>query len=378
MTKIKLIIFCFVFIIIFCCVGVFFVQADTEIVGEEDILNIQNNITKNLNVFGYNIDNPNVIINPYGEDYNSALIMFETDEYVSVEVNVNDMFIFDSKKTNRHYIGVYNLLTGSNYIILSYGNEKKKIEIDIIEEEKRIDLENINLLSNNHLLVPTDKYLDNNSYTGIREIDALGKIYYEYLLEDGYKGIACEVDDEKLAVLSDSVIILDRQNGNIISSYDLSNYDNDWLGMDYVDSKIVLYGNEKNIAIDNEGNISGFDGNYEKKYLTGDINYRNNNGIRFYKEIETKKSDVGVLLLNYSSDMKEKIEIKKEFNRIIVSSEDIEECNTYLILDQLLDKRIYELCDYVNYIYTYDMSGKYSVYFKIDDEVYKTDKYLKF
>ena len=167
MGKIKLIIFIFIFIIIFCFVGVFFVQADTEIEEEEDILEVQNNITNSINVYGYTFDNPNVIINPYGENYNSALIIFETDEYVSLKVNVNNIDIFNSRETNKHYIGVYNLLTGNNYINLSYGKNSKKIEIVIEEENNPSILENGILLSNNHLLIPTDKYIDNDIYTGI-------------------------------------------------------------------------------------------------------------------------------------------------------------------------------------------------------------------
>ena len=108
MNKVKLIFGVFIFIIIFCFIGVFFIQADSEIVGEVDILDIQNEITNNINVYGYSIDNPNVIVNPYGDNYNTALILFETDDYVSVNVNVNNVYNFSSKKTNRHYIGVYN------------------------------------------------------------------------------------------------------------------------------------------------------------------------------------------------------------------------------------------------------------------------------
>lgn len=378
MGKIKLIIFVFIFIIIFCFVGVFFVQADTEIEGEEDILEVQNNITNNINVYGYTFDNPNVIINPYGENYNSALIIFETDEYVSLKVNVNNIDIFNSRETNKHYIGVYNLLTGNNYINLSYGKNSKKIEIVIEEENNTSILENGILLSNNHLLIPTDKYIDNDIYTGIREVDALGKIYYEYLINDGYKNIACEIDDERLAVLSDNLIILDRQNGDILSSFDISDYNYDWIGMEYIDEKIVLYSSEKNISINIEGDISDTLGSYNKKYLKGDINYKNIEAIRFYKEKETKKSNESIWLLNYSDEMKNEIDIQKEFNRLIISSEDINDCNTYLVLDKLLDKRVYQLCDKINYIYTYDFDGKYSVYFKIGNEVYKTDKYLEF
>lgn len=373
----KLIIFMFIFIIIFCIGGSFFVfESEVEIKEEDDILAIQNKITNIIDVYGYTIDNPNIIIDPYNMNYNTALIIFETDDYVSFNVNVNDMYNYNSKSTNKHYIGVYNLINGSNTITLSCGNIVKKIEINI-NEEGNIFKSNI-LLSNNHFLVPTDKYVDDGIYTGVREVDILGKIYYEYLIEDGYKGIACEIDDERLAILSNKLLVLDRQNGDIISSFDISLYKYNWINMKFIDDRIVLYSDEVDISIDSEGNIFEYEGDYYSEYLLGDINYNTYNGIRFYKEIKTEKSDISVLLLNYDKKNNYNIEIKKEFNRIVVSGEDIEECNSYIILEQLFDKRVYELCDSVNYIYTYDFNGKYSIYFKNDDKIYKLNKYLEF
>ena len=377
MNKVKLIFGVFIFIIIFCFIGVFFIQADSEIVGEVDILDIQNEITNNINVYGYSIDNPNVIVNPYGDNYNTALILFETDDYVSVNVNVNNVYNFSSKKTNRHYIGVYNLIEGKNNIVLSYGNVKNNIEIEIIKNENLIDLSNVYVLSNNHFIVSTDKNISDNVYTGVREIDVFGKIYYEYLINDGYYGVSCEIDDEKLAVLSKNLIILDRQNGGVISSYDISKYDYVWEYMEYISDKVILYSEEGNISVDKDGNIDIYDGMYDKKYYNGDVNYLENLGIRFYENIETEMSNLNVWLLNYDKLDKD-INIDKEFNRLVISFSDIDSSDVYVIFDKLMDKRVYKLNDNVNYIYTYNFDGKYSVYFKIGDKIYKTDKYLKF
>ena len=378
MNRIRLIIFIFSFIIIFCFVGAFFIQGSTEVKEEEDILIEQNRITSSMNVYGYTLDNPNVIINPYKLNNNSALIMFETKNYVKIKVNVNDMYNYVSEETNKHYIGVYNLIYGSNNVTLYDGNKKYEIEINIENDEYSSLLETGILLSNNHFLIPTDKYNEDNNYTGVREVDALGKIYFEYLLEDGYKGVACEIDEEKLAILSKKLIILDRQNGDIITSYDISSYNYNWYAIDYIDSNIILYSDSINLSIDEEGNLEEYDGAFNKKYLSNNINYSNKEGIRFYKELVTEKSKKNIWLLSYSKKMKNKIDVKKEFNRIIISSKDINDCNAYLILDKLLDKRVYELCNNVNYIYSYDFKGKYSIYFKIDGKVYKTDKYLNY
>lgn len=377
MNKIKLIIFVFVFIIIFCFIGVFFVQADSEIVGEVDILDIQNKITSNIDVYGYSIDNPNVIVNPYGENYNTALILFETDEYVNISVNVNNMYNYVTENTNRHYIGVYNLIEGKNNIVLSYGNVKNNVEIEITKDKNLIDLSNVYVLSNNHFIVSTDKNVSDNVYTGVREIDVFGKIYYEYLINDGYYGVSCEINDEKLAVLSKNLIILDRQNGGVISSYDISKYDYVWEYMEYISGEVILYSEEGNISVDKDGNIDIYDGMYDKKYYNGDVNYLDNLGIRFYENIETEMSNLNVWLLNYDKLDKD-INIDKEFNRLVISFSDIDSLDVYVIFDKLMDKRVYKLNDNVNYIYTYNFDGKYSVYFKIGDKIYKTDKYLKF
>ena len=377
MNKIKLIIFVFVFIVIFCVVGSFFIQADTEIKGEEDILTLQNEITGNINIYGYTIDNPNVIVNPYGENYNTALIAFETKDYVSIKVNVNDVYTYESNITNKHYIGVYNLVEGLNYVTLTYDDIVKKIELNV-EKGNEIKSGDMIMLSNNHFIIPTYKYISDNVYTGFREIDVFGKIYYEYLLEDGYYGIACEMDDEYIIVLSEDLVIIDRQNGEIRKYIDIAKYDDNWLYMEYIEKNIIIYGEESKISVSLTGDISLYDGEYEKDYLSGDINYMKKDSVRFYKDLMTETSDENIWLLSYDKDIPYDIKIEKDFNRIIVNSKDINDCNNYIILDKLFDRKIYKLCDNITYIYTYDFSGKYSIYYKLDDNLYKSNNYLKF
>lgn len=377
MNKSKLIIFIFFFIVIFCIVGSFFLQGDIEIESEVDIIDLQNKITSDINIYGYTIDNPNVIVNPYGENYNTALIIFETDDYVSINVNVNDIYSYNSNFTNKHYIGVYNLIEGKNYVNLSYGEVNKKIEINI-DKGNGMNIDDMILIANNHFIIPTYKHISEDVYTGFREVDIFGKVYYEYILEDGYYGISCEIDDEYVAVLSENLLIVDRQNGEIIKNYDISDYGNNWIAMEYLDNSIILYGKEKNISISFDGEISLYEGMYVKKYLSSDVNYINKRGVRFYKEVKTKTSDENIWLLGYSNDIDFDINIKKEFNRIVINSEDLNECDNYLILDKLFDKRVYELCDNTTYVYTYDFEGEYSIYFKVNGKIYKTDKYLKF
>lgn len=376
MNKYKLITYIFAFIILVCFIGTLFIQSGTEITEEKDLLETQNNITNSIEIYGYTIDNPNIIINPFNANDNSALITFETDEYVNINVNVNEMYSYTSKLTNRHYLGIYNLLKGNNIIYLSYGNTQKKLEINI-DSSSADAVEGI-LLSNNHLLVPTDKLTKSGNFTGLREVDALGKIYYEYLLADGYKGLACEIDEEKIAILNEKIDILDRQNGNIITSLDISSHKDNWQNIECKENKIILYGENKNIEVDEEKKINLINGEFNKKYLSSDPNYINTPGVRFYEEIITKTSNEKVWLLNYSKKTNDNIKIEKEFNRIVVTNKNQNKCQNYLILDQLFNKKVYQLCDEINYIYTYNLKGKYSVYIKEKNKVYKTNNFLIF
>ena len=54
----------------------------------------------------------------------------------------------------------------------------------------------------------------------------------------------------------------------------------------------------------------------------------------------------------------------------------------YIILDKFLDKRIYKL-DTSNkisykYIHNNSLKGKYSIYIKINDKIYKINNYINF
>lgn len=370
MNKFKFVGFVFLFILFFCVIGSFFINNGEEIMSNEDIITLQSNINSRELVYGYTFDNMNVIVNPYNMNYNTALIMFETEDDVSINVNVNNVYSYDSKVTNRHYIGVYDLEVGDNFITLKYGSNIKKININIPELGEIIDKNNATILNNNHLIIPTYEYIRDDIYTGFREVDILGKIYFEYIIDEGYKGLSVQVDEDKIAILSDKLLIVDMQNGNIIKSYDIDNYD--YTNIFYDNNKIVLSSLDNTFSVEYEGN------NLSKDYFSGDINYNPNNAIRFYNEIETEVSKENILLLSYEKKLDKDIKIEKEFNRIIINYDDINDCNAYLILDKFMDKRIYNLCDKVSYIYTKNLSGKYSIYFKIDNKIYKTYKYFDF
>ena len=94
MNRIKLVLLVFVFICIFCIIGIFFIQGDKEIDDNVSVLDSQYVFDEMINAYGYSVDNPNIIVDPYNSNYNSALIMFETDDYVSIRVNINNEYIY--------------------------------------------------------------------------------------------------------------------------------------------------------------------------------------------------------------------------------------------------------------------------------------------
>ena len=48
----------------------------------------------------------------------------------------------------------------------------------------------------------------------------------------------------------------------------------------------------------------------------------------------------------------------------------------YLILDKFLDKRIYDIKSNTTIINQYGLEGKYSIYLKINNTIYKTNTYI--
>src|SRR5574344_140934 len=204
---------------------------------KDNIITIQNNKEKKLVTKGYNINNPNVILNPYGNSPLTALILFETDDMVSPVVTVKgkdklSTFTHKCSNSKKHYLNIYGLYADyNNKIVISYGNVKKIIYIkteklpsdfvlpsSVVSDKTKLTndlsfytpssigytcaydvngdvrwyltnyaLWKIDRLNNGHLLVSTDRLINNPYYmTGLYEIDLLGKVYTEYSLEGGY------------------------------------------------------------------------------------------------------------------------------------------------------------------------------------------------
>lgn len=254
-----------------------------ELIEKVSMVDSEYEIEKKFKVNGYTLDNPNIILNPYGNSPLTALVLFETEQELDVKVTITGKdklttYTHTFSKTKEHYLPIYGLYADSNNkIIIECGNNKKEIYIQTeklpenmilptsikankskltndlyfytpsssgytvaydVNGEVRWYLTNyalwkIDRLQNGHLLVSTERLINNPYYmTGLYEIDLLGKIYTEFSLEGGYHHDYYETENGNLLVASDDfnnedgtvedyIVELDRTTGKVIKTFDL-------------------------------------------------------------------------------------------------------------------------------------------------------------
>lgn len=432
MKKVVIIILCLVIIISSSMLGYLVVSANTEVKTEDNIIDRQNEQIEYLKSYGYTIDNPNVILNPYDISPLTALIIFETDDVVPVSITVvgkteDTTYKNTFEKSKTHYIPVYGLYPDyNNKIIIKYQNIEKEIEIKTEKLPKELsnikenNTENtlfitddnlpyaidkngeirwyltkkytgkIEKLSNDNLFLGSDKKDENDLYNSILEIDLLGKIYKEYKIDTGYIGSYIELENSYL-ILSKNLLEIDKQNGEVITTYKLdSRYDAITLN----DNVAILSSSDSALKIDlntkksSEITFSSNTNEREKNidFYTTKKNYKLLEGTSFAEKSETKTSENDIFLINYKNpdDNYKKYEIKlmHETDRLVISGKFKQNDKVYIILDKFMDKKIYDVDIKENTTYKYinstNLEGKYSIYIKINDKLYKTNKYVNF
>lgn len=432
MKKVVIIILCLVIIISSSMVGYLVVSANTEVKIEDNIIDRQNEQIEYLKSYGYTLDNPNVILNPYDISPLTALIIFETDDVVPVSITVvgknsDNSYTKDFEKSKVHYIPVYGLYADyNNKIIIKCQNTEKVVEIKIEKLPKELSSTKTNntgetlfiaddnlpyaldkdgevrwyltkkytgkieKLSNDNLFLGSDKKDENDLYNSILEIDLLGKIYKEYKIDEGYTGSYIELENSYL-ILSKDLLEIDKQNGEIITRYKLDNqYDNITLN----DNIVILSSNNSTLKIDlnskKQAEITFQSNKNEREnnieFYTTKKNYKLSYGTSFAEKSETETSKESFLLINYKNPddnyKKYDIKLKKETDRLVVSGKFKKEDKVYVILDKFMDKKIYDVDIKENTTYKYinstNLEGKYSIYLKINDKLYKTNKYVNF
>ena len=218
----------------------------------------QEEAEKEITIDNHTIDDPKVILNPYGNSPLTALILFKTDSEVSPKVTIegeDDLTTFTNtfEKSKEHYLPIYGLYADKeNKVTIEYEENDEKVtkevtiktdklpdniaistEVDADKDKltndlyfftpsssgytcaydvngdirwylKNYALWKIDRLENGHLLVSTERLINSPYYmTGMYEMDLLGKIYTEYSLPGGYHHDYYEMENGNLLVSSD-------------------------------------------------------------------------------------------------------------------------------------------------------------------------------
>ena len=403
------------------------VSANTKIKEVDDIITNQEKKEKYLTHYNYTLDEPNIILNPYGNSPLTALIIFETKQEEEVHLTVkgkdnNSTYNNKFTKTKEHYIPIYGLYPNyNNEIIISCGDKTKTYKIktnplpnDLIIEKKENQTNKLSFINNNYPYAIDNNnevrwYLNKKYYGNIKitnngnlllgntppknsnypnellEIDLLGKVHKNYVLEKDYYGSYAETSNTYL-ILSKNILEIDKQNGLILREITIPNNYNK-ITYNNTTNKIILSNNEKSVLIDY--NKEQIDNNVSLKKdkellfsLYNNENYKITKGLKFTNNKETITSKKNIFLINYkninNNYKRHNIDIIKEKDKLVINIILKEKEESYLILDKFLNKKIYKLKNGYNYINDTGLKGNYYIYIKINNTIYKTNKYITY
>ena len=417
-----------IFLLITSLFGYHVVSAKENIKEEKDILIQQNEQNSYFSTYGYSIENPNIIVNPYFISPLTAIMLFETDKEEIITVTIHGKtsdtdisYTFNSSK--KHMIPIYGLYADyDNVVSISSENYNKdyiiktdKIPDTIIPQD--INYDNFTFISSD--LYPyavdkngdirwflTQKYygemkqIDNGHFllggkiplyqeysNDLLEIDLLGKIYYQYHIPNGYYGDFEKIGN-KIYALSNDLLEIDSQNGEIINMVHL---DNVYQGISYYqeDNVLRLNGDQSiKISLDSYQIAKDEVLNSEKSnrgvysFYNDKNDYKIVNGIKFSNCLKTKESKKNIFLVGYKKIDKNylnyHIKFYKQDNYLNIVGDFSDEDKVYVILDQFLNKKVYKMNKKNIIIYNKGLSGKYSIYIKINKDIYQTNQYINF
>ena len=393
-----------IFILIITIVGSNIVTGNTSIKKEKDILSVQSNKEVYFNGYGYSLDNPNVIINPYGNSPLTGIVMFETSDYSEVSISVNGDINYTFSKNKHHIIPIYGLYADyDNTIVLrSEGKEKViNIKTDKLPDDfgevlcdgnysfyngnypyasdsngnvrwylNKKYYGNITVYKDN-IIIGNDSYTEDNHSTGIYRMNLLGKVYGEYLLSDDYYGNSI-YDDGNIYALSKNIFMIDSQTGTISNLGKNDNYSY----INVINGNVIVGKEDKFYSVKDKkfSEVESSEKSNIYSFYDGISEYKIVKGVRYGKLTTTNRYDKDISIIKYDKYDGKDINIKMDVNRISIYNNTGKE--VYLILDKLFDKRIYEVKD-TKYVNLNGLKGKYTIYYRIDGKVYKTDYYIE-
>lgn len=393
-----------IFILIITIVGSNIVTGNTSIKKEKDILSVQSNKEVYFNGYGYSLDNPNVIINPYGNSPLTGIAMFETSDYSEVSISVNGDINYTFGKNKHHIIPIYGLYADyDNTIVLRSENKEKVINIktDKLPDDFGEVLcdGNYSFYNGNYpyasdsngnvrwylnkkyygditvykdnIIIGNDSYTEDNHSTGIYRMNLLGKVYGEYLLSDDYYGNSI-YDDGNIYALSKNIVMIDSQTGTISNLGKNDNYSY----INVINGNVIVGKEDKFYSVKDKkfSEVESSEKSNIYSFYDGISEYKIVKEVRYGKLTTTNRYDKDISIIKYDKYDGKDINIKMDVNRISIYNNSGKE--VYLILDKLFDKRIYEVKD-TKYVNLNGLKGKYTIYYRIDGKVYKTDYYIE-
>ena len=413
-------------------IGYKIVSANEKVDEIKDVIVEQSEKETYLTPYGYTLENPNIILNPYGDSPLTAMILFETEEEEPVTIVIegkdqNSTYTNTFKSTTKHYIPVYGLYPNTeNKIEIKCGNITKTITIttdplpnDLIPKSIENNSNNlyfitsdtypyaldnnnevrwyltkkytkkISRLQNGHFLLSTDTLISNQKYSGLVEIDLLGKIYKQYDLNNGYYGSYAETDNS-LLILSDNLLEIDKQTGTILNTFSLKEkYDEVIYSLETNTVTLLNDTKKQDINLKTKDETEDFNNqslNNEQELLSPlyntEENYKLTQGIKFTTNEKTEESNQTIFLINYkkidNNYKKHNITITKNSDTLEINGNFTKDEAIYLILDKFLDKKVYDITQNQTIINKEGLSGKYSIYIKINHTIYKTNTYINF
>lgn len=253
-----------------------YIESFKPVETEKDVLLFQHTIENEIfNGDAPTIENPKIILNPYGNSPLSAIVIFQTSDLTTPSITVEGKDNNDLNHTfipsKLHILPIYGLYPGcDNKITISASEKTKEITIktddlpndfpktDVIKSTDSDDFyftsfENskymaaydshgnvrwytdkgynweIQRLNNGHILVGNGKIINKNYSASLIEMDLLGKEYFEYLIPGGYHHGCIELSNGNLLAISsnidgekNNIIEIDRNTGAIINEIELN------------------------------------------------------------------------------------------------------------------------------------------------------------
>lgn len=243
----------------------------------------QAELEKRFSTAGYTFDDPEVIVDPYGNSPLTALVLFHSDESLPVSIviqgkNEDTTYSHSFEAATDHMIPVYGLYPDTdNQVTVTCGGNTRVLSIQtealpddfilpesVYSTEKALDhslyfytpassgytcaydtngdvrwylnqmaLWDISRLDNGHLMLSTERLIASPYYsTGLYEMDMLGKIYSEYTLPGGYHHDCYEMENGNLLIctndlgnasgtVEDVIAEVNRDTGEILRTIDL-------------------------------------------------------------------------------------------------------------------------------------------------------------